>query len=165
MSERKRGKTGGKVGEQAASWDAEAPFLLDVNVLLALLDPLHSHHPRAHAWFSGADTHWATCALTENAALRIMSHPGYTNPLASPAEAAGLLGELCALSGHRFWSCDLSLLAGPVVLRDRLLHHGLVTDTYLLALAVRHGGRLATFDRRLVADVVKGGREALHLIA
>jgi uncharacterized protein len=165
VSERKRRMTGGKVGEQPASWDAAAPFLLDVNVLLALLDPLHSHHARAHAWFSGADTRWATCALTQNAALRIMSHPGYTNPLASPVEAAGLLGELCALPGHRFWTCDLSLLGDPVILCDRLLHHGQITDTYLLALAVRHGGRLATFDRRLVADAVQGGREALHLIA
>lgn len=30
------------------------PTLPDVNVLIALLDPLHVHHERAHAWFAEA---------------------------------------------------------------------------------------------------------------
>jgi len=47
---------------------------------------------------------------------------------------------------------------------DRLLHHSQVTDSALLALAVSRGGRLVSFDRRLVVDAVPGGRAALLLI-
>lgn len=37
-------------------------------------------------------------------------------------------------------------------------------DSYLLALARRNGGKLASFDRRLVSDAVRGGRSGLLLI-
>jgi len=42
-------------------------FLLDINVLIALIDPAHIQHDRAHEWFEtkGKKT-WATCPLTEN---------------------------------------------------------------------------------------------------
>jgi hypothetical protein len=39
-----------------------------------------------------------------------------------------------------------------------------LTDTYLLALAVHHGGTLVSFDRRLGCGAVAGGRAALCLI-
>jgi predicted nucleic acid-binding protein len=48
---------------------------------------------------------------------------------------------------------------------DAILSSRHVTDTYLLALAVKHGGRLATFDKRLKPDAVKSGADALHIIA
>lgn len=148
-----------------AAWpDADVRWLLDVNVLLALVDPLHSQHARAHAWFALASGQWASCVLTQNGALRILAHRSYTNPVASPAEAAQVLGQMCAMPSHQFWPCDLSLLDDPIVVPARLLSHAQITDTYLLALAVRHGGKLATFDKRLVADAVRGGRDALHLI-
>ena len=82
-----------------------AAALFDVNVLIALLDPMHVRHEPAHQWFAKrADLAWASCALTQNA------------------------------------------------------------DTYLLALAVRQGARLASFDRRLVTSAVAGGSEALEPI-
>ena len=158
-------KSGTKVSGQQPEWPAlGGPWLLDVNVLLALLDPLHSQHVRAHAWFNAASACWASCVLTQNGALRIMAHRSYTNPVASPAEAAQLLTQLCNAPGHRFWSCDLSLLNHPGIDPAKLLSHAQITDTYLLALAVKHGGKLATFDKRLVPDAVRGGAEALHLI-
>lgn len=47
-----------------------------------------------------------------------------------------------------------------------LLEHRQVTDVYLLALAVKHGGRFVTFDRRIVLDTVKGARaENLAILA
>lgn len=50
--------------------------LLDVNVLVALFDPDHVHHEAAQAWFSANRLHgWATCPLTENRLVRILSHP------------------------------------------------------------------------------------------
>jgi len=39
-----------------------------------------------------------------------------------------------------------------------------VTASYLLALALERGGKLATFDARLVTDAVINGPKALHLI-
>ncbi|MCD7098243.1 TA system VapC family ribonuclease toxin [Stenotrophomonas sp. MMGLT7] len=155
-----------RLAEPALRWPPGEPvYLLDVNVLLALLDPLHSHHPRAHAWFAAHGARaWASCAVTQNGALRIMAHRSYPNRVASVAEAAEVLAEFCAQPAHRYWPGELSLLDSPLVERGRLLSPAQVTDTWLLALAVRHGGRLATFDRRLVTDAVAGGREALQQI-
>ncbi|HET8900181.1 MAG TPA: TA system VapC family ribonuclease toxin [Rhodanobacteraceae bacterium] len=153
------------IREAHGRWsDSGVTWLLDVNVLLALLDPVHADHHTAHAWFAINKTSWASCNLTQNGALRIMSHPRYANALASTAEAAELLADLCSQPGHVYWSADLSLLDSPLVDRTRLLAHAQVTDTWLLALAVRHGGRLATFDRRLVTSAVQGGEAARHLI-
>ena len=153
------------VREPRASWPAgETTWLLDVNVLLALLDPVHPHHAAAHAWFATACASWASCNLTQNGALRIMSHPRYGNAVASAALAAELLAELCSQPGHVWWPADLSLLDSPLVDRARLLSSSQVTDTYLLALAVKHGGRLATFDKRLVTSAVRGGEAARFVI-
>lgn len=142
-----------------------APYLLDVNVLIALLDPLHTQHDPAHAWFARTGRRrWATCPLTQNAVPRIVGHPRYPNSPGSPAAVLVALNGLCDLPGHTFWHDDVSLLDDARFDRERLLDAGQITDSYLLALAVAHDGRLATFDRRLVADAVRGGREALTLI-
>lgn len=158
-------KAAAGVQDARGAWsNGDTTWLLDVNVLLALLDPVHVQHEAAHAWFATARASWASCNLTENGALRIMSHPRYGNAVASAAVAAELLAGLCGQPGHVFWPADLSLLDSPLINRTRLLSSDQVTDTYLLALAVQHGGRLATFDRRLVTGAVKGGAAALHLI-
>jgi len=140
-------------------------YLLDVNVLIALIDPAHMQHDRAHEWFaaSGKDA-WATCPLTENGALRIVGSARYPNSPGSPAAVAELLAGLCALPGHEFWPEDITLLDSRRIDRTRLLDTAQVTDTYLLALAAAHNGKLATFDRHLVADAVLHGKEALHLL-
>jgi len=140
-------------------------FLLDINVLIALIDPGHVQHDRAHEWFSskGANA-WATCPLTENGVLRIVGHPRYPNSAGTPAAVAGLLASLRELSGHAFWPDDISLLDQGHLNTARLLESAQVTDSYLLALARAHGGQLATFDQRLVTDAVIDGRHLLHLI-
>lgn len=159
-------KAASAVRDAGDSWPLPGgtTWLLDVNVLLALLDPTHAHHEVAHAWFAMAGKSWASCDLTQNGAMRIMSHPRYSNAVPSTALAAELLAELCGHPGHVFWPADLSLLDSPLIDRDRLLSSGQVTDTYLLALAVQHGGRLATFDKRLVTNAVYGGGTARHVI-
>lgn len=140
--------------------------LLDVNVLLALLDADHVHHATAHVWFEreGA-AGFATCPIVENGFLRIISHPKYTNPVTGPDQAAPLLADLQRHPGHQFWADDLSLARASIVTIDRVRTPGQVTDTYLLALAVSNGGKLATLDRRLSPDAVVGGKKALRLIA
>lgn len=140
-------------------------FLLDVNVLIALIDPVHVQHDAAHEWFTKQGQHqWATCPLTENGVLRIVGHPRYPNSPGTPAAVAPLVAGLRALQGHVFWPDDISLLDEEKIDRTRLLSSGQVTDSYLLALAQAREGQLATFDRRLVTDAVRGGVHSLHLI-
>jgi toxin-antitoxin system PIN domain toxin len=140
-------------------------FLLDINVLIALIDPAHIQHDRAHEWFAAQGRRaWATCPLTENGVLRIVGHARYPNSPGTPAAVAELLAELCALPGHDFWPDDVTLLDAGRVDVTRLLDSAQVTDSYLLALAHAHGGQLATFDHRLVADGAINGTQALHLI-
>ena len=138
--------------------------LLDVNVLIALLDPRHVHHDPAHAWFAGHDQPWASCPLTQNAVLRILGQPRYPNSPGPPAVVAPLLETFLQHPRHRFWTDAVSLLDSSCAYTDRLLEAGQLTDAYLLALAVHQRGRLVTLDRRLSAEAVIGGREALCLI-
>jgi toxin-antitoxin system PIN domain toxin len=140
-------------------------YLLDVNVLIALIDPAHVRHDRAHTWFAAEGQHaWATCPLTENGVLRIVGAARYPSSPGTPAAVAELLSIFRTLKGHEFWPDDISLFDTSVVRCNRLLNSGQVTDTYLLALASDHGGKLATFDRQLVVDAVVYGDKALHLI-
>ncbi len=140
-------------------------YLLDVNVLIALIDPAHVAHEAAHEWFaSTGHDKWATCPMTENGVLRIVGHPKYPNSPGSPAAVAGIVAALRDLPGHHFWNDDISLVGSDVIDKTRILTSAQVTDTYLLALAKARGGRLATFDRRLSVTAVKGGKSALHII-
>ena len=140
-------------------------FLLDVNVLIALIDPTHVNHDIAHHWFAeDAQTGWATCPLTENGVVRIVSHPGYPNSSGTPALVADIVSRLKMLPGYRFWPDNISLLDLKIIDTSRLLSHSQVTDSYLLALACANNGQLATFDRRLIVDAVVGGAESLRII-
>jgi uncharacterized protein len=141
-------------------------YLLDVNVLIALIDPAHVHHDIAHAWFKKrGERAWASCPLTQNGVIRIVSNPKYPNCVGSPGTAAEVMGRLCKLTGHVFWADDISLMDSKLIDATRLLSSSQITDSYLLALAHSHKGQLATFDSRLVTDAVRNGRAALHSIA
>ena len=140
-------------------------FLLDVNVLIALIDPTHVAHDGAHSWFAetgGAS--WATCPITENGVIRIVGHPRYPNSAGSPAAVAPIMTRLRALPGHVFWPDDLTLMRSDLVDPAEIKTPAQVTDTYLLALAVANKGRLATLDRHLSPSAVRRGRAALHVI-
>lgn len=137
--------------------------LLDVNVLLALFDPRHVHHGRAHAWWRGAKRHgWASCPITENGFLRISSQKAYQNPLPL-ADALAMLRQWAKPPLHAFWADDLSLLDTDVIDHGRVLSPRQLTDIYLLALAVRNGGGLVTLDRGISLHAVKGATPE-HLV-
>ncbi len=130
--------------------------LLDINVLLALLDSDHVDHHRALDWLDDEiGTGWASCAITQNGFVRIISQPRYPSPI-SPAEAIGLVDRACDSEHHEFWSCDVSLLDARIIDRSRLHGPRQVTDAYLLALATAHEGRFVSFDRSLSFSVVHG---------
>lgn len=123
--------------------------LLDVNVLIALIDPAHEFHGAAHAWFKRNRHHgWAACPITENGCLRIMGKPGYPFPGLTVDRVRGILPELVLVEGHRFWPDSFSLLdANRINLSDAGSKQ--LTDLYLMGLAATHGERLATFDRTI----------------
>ena len=136
--------------------------LLDVNVLIALLDRQHTEHRRARSWLEEhIEPGWATCPLTANGFVRTLSQPRYPNPVA-PAAAMDLLAGARGTRHHAFWPCDVSLLEAAVIDRSRVHGPGQVTDAYLLALAVHHGGRFATFDRAIALSAVSGS-DGSHL--
>lgn len=130
--------------------------LLDVNVLLALLDSDHVDHFRAQEWVGeGIPAGWASCAITENGFVRVISQPRYPSPVA-PSAAIELLRSARDASDHEFWSCDLSVLDSDWVDATRVHGPRQVTDAYLLALATARRGRLVTFDRRIPIAAVPG---------
>ncbi|MDP2954884.1 MAG: PIN domain-containing protein [Longimicrobiales bacterium] len=137
--------------------------LLDVNVLVALFDPAHLHHDAAHAWFgTERERGWATCPITQNGFLRVLSNPAYPGRRTPVADAAGRLRLFLASAGHVFWPDDASLVDEGLVSVGHLAGHREITDAYLLALAVKRKGRLATFDRNLRLAAVRGA-EASHV--
>lgn len=137
--------------------------LLDVNVLIALLDADHSLHERACDWFGGhARSGWASCPITQNGCVRIMSHPGYPNAL--PVRAVmERLAAATASSHHQFWPDDISLLDARVADPARIHGPRQFTDLFLLALVVHHGGRFVTFDTAVAMDAIRGA-EKRHLV-
>jgi toxin-antitoxin system PIN domain toxin len=131
--------------------------LLDVNVLAALAWPNHVHHTQAHRWFSGrAPLGWATCSIVELGFIRVSSNARAVPAVVSPQEAVSLLQRITALPGHHFWADDVKFAESPQVARSRVLGHQQVTDAHLVGLALRHGGRVATFDRGVRALVAAG---------
>ncbi len=138
--------------------------LLDASVLIALGDAGHVHEAAALRFFEreAISGGWATCPMTENAFLRILSHPKYPRSLGSPAEARRVLARLMACPGHHFWPDDLSL--ADTRRYPELPTSKDLTDHFLLALAVKHGGCFATFDTRIDAGLVPGGLQAIKII-
>lgn len=140
-------------------------YLLDVNVLIALIDPAHIQHDPAHKWFARAGHKgFATCPLTENGLIRIVGNPKYPNSVGPPSVVLQSLVAIRGLPGHQFWPDDLSIADAAFFAPELLTSHTRVTDSYLLALAHANRGRLATMDQKLATEVVHGGRRALELI-
>lgn len=137
--------------------------LLDVNVLIALLDSGHLHHKVATAWLERElPAGWASCPITQSGCIRIMSQPSYPATLPA-ADVAARLAEAADTSFHAFWPDDVNLLSANAVNWPQVLGHRQLTDVYLLALAVRHKGRLVTLDRRVPLKAVPGAK-AEHLL-
>lgn len=139
--------------------------LLDVNVLVALLDADHVDHGRARAWLEREiERGWASCAITQNGLVRLMSQPRYPNAVTT-AEAAERLAVATRDPHHVYWPCEVSLLDEGVVDRSRLHGPRQVTDVYLLALATANEGRLVTFDSTVpIAAVPSAQRDNLLVL-
>ncbi len=121
-------------------------------------------HAQALRWFAArAGDGWASCPITQNGCVRIMSHPNYPNPL-KVAAIIERLGEAIATDEHEFWPDDVSLLDSRIADRNRIHGPRQVTDLYLLALAVHQGGCFVSFDPSIPRTAIRGA-ERKHLIA
>lgn len=139
--------------------------LLDVNVLVALFDPDHVHHDAAHDWFADQRKHgWATCPLTENGFIRTVAALSRAREPIAASELAERLRRFTESEFHRFWADELSLRDDGVFALEHVGGHQQLTDVYLLALVVKRGGVLATFDRKIPVRAVLGATPS-HLAA
>ncbi len=141
--------------------------LLDVNVLVALFDPDHVHHEVAHDWFADhREQGWATCPLTENGFVRVVSNPAYGLGGLRPDGALTLLKTFLGAGHHAFWRDAISLTDDRLFDLTRAAGYRQLTDIYLLGVATARGGCLVTFDRSIPRAAVKGaGPETLCVIA
>ncbi|HEX4006525.1 MAG TPA: TA system VapC family ribonuclease toxin [Acidobacteriaceae bacterium] len=143
----------------------EPSWLLDVNVLVALIDEQHGFHRRAAQWRAAASSAepsaaWSLAPFTEAGFVRVVTNPRYPNPF-SVAEALEVLALLAAQKGYAFCAVTESLttLAQPFV--ERLFGHQQITDACLLGLAIRGGRVLVTFDKGL--RTLAGPAHARHV--
>lgn len=132
--------------------------LLDINVLLALFDRDHVHHADAWRWFAREVHHgWASCAITQNGFVRILSQPRYPSPV-SVAKAMSLLRAATTARRHEYWESGISILDESLFDHSRIHGPRQLTDVYLLGLAVHHGGRLVTLDQGVALAAVRDSR-------
>ena len=133
--------------------------LLDVNVWVALFDDAHVFSAQANAFIDQPGVKIATCPLVENGVIRVLNLPSYGR-----RGAIGLtvvrerLREACAELDHEFWPDDVSVRDDARVDFSRVHGHQQITDVYLLAMAVKHKGCLATFDRAIALSAAVGAQ-------
>lgn len=133
--------------------------LLDVNVWVALFDDAHVFSARANAFINEPGVKIATCPLVENGVIRVLNLPSYGRRGAvGLALVRDRLRQACRELNHEFWPDDVSLRDDACVDFTRVHGHQQVSDVYLLALAVKHKGCLATFDRAIALSAVPGAQ-------
>jgi len=119
-------------------------YLLDVNVLLAANWETHLHHAKAKVWIEGKEI--ALCPISELGFLRISTNKKAFN---LPVEdARKLLESFSKQHKAARISDDLPALDAKAKTSDE------VTDSYLAALAAKHGLKLATFDAGIASAEV-----------
>ncbi len=135
-------------------------FLLDVNILVALLWKTHEDHARVQHWFvRNSPKGWATCPFTQAGFVRISSNPASTPNPVKPAEAIEILNKDLVHPAHEFWEDAISFAEAIKPFETRLVGHRQVTDAYLLGLAMHRKGKFATMDRAVLGLLPEKDRE------
>lgn len=143
-------------------------YLLDTNLLIALLWPSHEKHDLALKWFTRHRAKgWATCPITQAGFVRIVSNPAFSRDAVQPREAIHVLSANTVSKDHVFWADELPVAEAVAFTGIRLMGHQQVTDAYLLGLAIRRGGVLATLDQRIatLTEPKSAERKALEMVA
>lgn len=121
-------------------------YLLDASVIIALAFPEHVAHDLTSRWFSRHEA--AVCPIGEGVLVRFAVREGE-----SATDVRAVVDALRRSPRVEFWADDLSFAEVDL---SGVRGHKQVTDTYLVALAVHHGGRLATLDTALAARFPSG---------
>jgi uncharacterized protein len=142
-------------------------FLLDVNVLVALSWQGHEAHERAQRWFFAHSRNgWATCPFTQAGFVRVISNPAFSKNAVTAGEALGALRVALQHPKHEFWPAELSYADAITAAGINLRGHQQVTDAYLMGLAIRKKGKLATLDRSIAGlDITGDHRQHLEVIS
>ncbi|HEY0757627.1 MAG TPA: TA system VapC family ribonuclease toxin [Acidisarcina sp.] len=128
----------------------EPVYLLDVNVLVAMVWPQHAFHARTNEWFETLSRpRWATCCFTEAAFVRLLSNSSFASPTLTTLSASDLLVANLQRAGHQFWPVDISFAEAIAPFSSKIAGYRQVTDAYLLGLAIHRRGKLATMDRAI----------------
>ena len=136
--------------------------LLDLNFLLALFFQQHPHHRKAQEYYEEIKPFgWASCPSTENAFIRVGLQQAFISESINSEHLRLSLKLWKKSSPHQFWTDDISITEELII---SIPDHGSVTDLYLLALAVKKGGKLVTFDKRIQPEFVQGGSDALIVL-
>ena len=139
--------------------------LLDVSVLISLLDANHEHHAAVMGWWNQNEDRWASCPITQNGYLRIVTQQAYANTI-SVNEAIQKLTQAISTTAHEFLSDDISLLDKQLVAHQHIQGPKQMTDIYLLALSVKHGARFVTLDTHVPhVAVPQATSTSVHVIS
>jgi uncharacterized protein len=119
-------------------------WLLDGNVLAALMIDTHVHHQRVRDWFGATGERFASCVITQGTLLRVH--------MAMAADATAAAAWRCLEwverhPRHEFWGDPLPWREVP---HRNLQGPKQVTDAWLAESARRRAGRLLTLDTALV---------------
>jgi toxin-antitoxin system PIN domain toxin len=129
---------------------AETHYLLDLNAMIALADPEHSHYQAMQNWFDSAGKRdWGVCPLTEAGFIRVSTNPAYRGPNRTIVQAAAILAEFALHPGYRYWPIMQSWSVFTAPFSARIHGHQQVTDACLLGLAIKDDGILVTFDKAI----------------
>jgi len=141
------------------------PFLLDVNVLIALSWPEHSLRARAESWFAArGHLAWATCPLTQAAFVRILSNPAFSSHALTPRDALSLLESNLKHPNHQFWGASIPLAGAVGKVAARLQGHRQITDAYLAGLAAQRKGKFATLDGAVISWLGEARKDVVEYI-
>ena len=124
--------------------------MLDVNVLIALLEPGHDFFQKAQEWFRSSGRTIGEFVRSPKSDLSGSQpiHRFYPGPR-THEQATSALAELANRPGYRYWPMTESWTALTAPFADRIFGHLQVTDAYLLGMAIKEDGVLVTFDRGL----------------
>jgi uncharacterized protein len=140
-----------------------SPHLLDVNVMVALSWRQHSLHSLARSWFAQHRAKgWATCPLVEAGFVRIVSNPNFSPQSVSVQEAVEALRSSLVDKAHQFWPDSIALPEALGMLDKAVTGHQQITDAYLVALAIKNRGKLATLDRGIAEMAPTGVVEVIE---
>lgn len=123
-------------------------YLLDLNLLLALVDSGHQQHQTATEWFEAyGKFNWGFCPLTETAFLRVAANPAYRPEPNALTQAIAVLRGLKEHHGFLYWEIDKGWIELTAPFAARINGHRQIMDAYLLGLAIEKKGVLVTFNK------------------